>query len=98
ASAVAKFNGSLDLHSGAAWENIFFLKKIIEEEKVMVRPETLKADRERIRAGLAKLARTDGLLAKSNSTPDRAAIKPYLFVHAKAEQWEVLHTPVVKRG
>jgi len=95
ASAVAKFNGSLDLHSGAAWENIFILKKIIEEEKVMVRPETLKADREKIRAGLAKLAETDGLLGKSKRTPDREAMKPYLFVHAKAGKWEVLHTPVV---
>jgi branched-chain amino acid transport system substrate-binding protein len=95
ASAVAKFNGSLDLHSGAAWENVFILKKIIEEEKVMAKPDTLKADREKIRAGLAKLTETDGLLGKSKRTPDREAVKPYLFVHAKAGKWEVLHTPVI---
>ena len=95
ASAVDKFKGSLDLHSGAAWENVFILKKIIEDEKVMAKPDTLKADREKIRAGLAKLTTTDGLLGKSTRTPDREAVKPYLFVHAKAGKWEVLHTPAV---
>jgi branched-chain amino acid transport system substrate-binding protein len=95
ANAVAKFNGSLDLHSGAAWENVFILKKIIEDQKVMAKPDTLKADREKIRAGLAKLTETDGLIGKSKRTPDREAVKPYLFVHAKAGKWEVLHTPVV---
>jgi branched-chain amino acid transport system substrate-binding protein len=91
--AVAKFNGSLDLHSGAAWENVFILKQIIEEQKVMAKPDTIKEDREKIRAGLAKLAETQGLLGVSKRTSDREAIKPYLFVHAKAGKWEVLHTP-----
>jgi branched-chain amino acid transport system substrate-binding protein len=93
ATAVSKYNGSLDLHSGAAWENVFILKRVIEEQKVMAKPDTVKADREKIRAGLAKLAETDGLLGKSKRTPDREAVKPYLFVHAKAGKWEVLHTP-----
>jgi branched-chain amino acid transport system substrate-binding protein len=93
AGAVAKFNGSLDLHSGAAWENVFILKRIIEDQKVVAKPDTVKADREKIRAGLAKLAETDGLMGKSKRTPDREAVKPYLFVHAKAGKWEVLHTP-----
>jgi branched-chain amino acid transport system substrate-binding protein len=91
--AVAKFNGSLDLHSGAAWENVFILKQIIEEQKVMAKPDTIKEDREKVRAGLAKLAETQGLLGVSKRTSDREAIKPYLFVHAKAGKWEVLHTP-----
>jgi len=95
ASAVNKFKGSLDLHSGAAWENVFILKKIIEDEKVMAKADTLKADREKIRAGLAKLTSTDGLLGKSKRTTDREAVKPYLFVHAKSGKWEVLHTPAV---
>ena len=69
ADAVTKFKGSLDLHSGAAWENVFILKKIIEDEKVMAKADTLKADREKIRAGLAKLTATDGLLGKSTRTP-----------------------------
>ncbi len=31
--------------------------------------------------------------ATSKRTSDREAVKPYLFVHAKAGKWEVLHTP-----
>jgi len=92
-AAVAKFNGSLDLHSGAAWENVFILKQIIEEQKVMAKPDTIKEDREKVRAGLAKLTETQGLLGKSTRTSDREAVKPYLFVHAKAGKWVVLHTP-----
>jgi branched-chain amino acid transport system substrate-binding protein len=92
-AAVAKFNGSLDLHSGAAWENVFILKQIIEDQKVMAKPDTIKEDREKIRAGLAKLAETQGLLGTSRRTPDREAVKPYLFVHARGGKWEVLHTP-----
>jgi branched-chain amino acid transport system substrate-binding protein len=93
ADAVAKFKGSLDLHSGAAWENVFILKQIIEEQKVMAKADTVQADREKIRAGLAKLAETKGLLGISKRTSDREAVKPYLFVHAKAGKWVVLHTP-----
>ncbi|HWE18467.1 MAG TPA: ABC transporter substrate-binding protein [Hyphomicrobiaceae bacterium] len=93
AAAVAKFNGSLDLHSGAAWENVFILKEIIEEQKVLAKPETIKEDREKVRAGLAKLTETKGLLGTSKRTSDREAVKPYLFVHANAGKWVVLHTP-----
>ena len=93
ASAVSKFNGSLDLHSGAAWENVFILKQIMEDQKVMAKPETVKEDREKVRAGLAKLTQTKGLLGASKRTPEREADKPYLFVHAKAGKWVVLHTP-----
>lgn len=93
ADAVAKFKGSLDLHSGAAWENVFILKQVMEEQKVMAKADTVQADREKIRAGLAKLSETRGLLGISKRTDDREAVKPYLFVHAKGGKWEVLHTP-----
>lgn len=93
ADAVAKFKGSLDLHSGAAWENVFILKQVMEEQKVMAKADTVQADRDKIRAGLAKLAETKGLLGTSKRTSDREAVKPYLFVHAKAGKWVVLHTP-----
>ena len=93
ADAVAKFKGSLDLHSGAAWENVFILKQIMEEQKVMAKTDTVQADREKVRVGLAKLAQTQGLLGVSKRTSDREAVKPYLFVHAKGGKWVVLHTP-----
>jgi branched-chain amino acid transport system substrate-binding protein len=96
-AAVAKFNGSLDLHSGAAWENVFILKQIIEDQKVMAKPDTIKEDREKIRAGPAKLAETQGLLGTSRRTPDREAVKPLTCSCTPgAAKWEVLHTPQLR--
>jgi branched-chain amino acid transport system substrate-binding protein len=93
AERAAKFNGSLDLHSGAAYENIAILKSVIESEGVMAKPDTVQADRAKIRNGLAKLTETKGLIGVSKRTPDREAVKPFLFVHAKSGKWEVLHSP-----
>jgi branched-chain amino acid transport system substrate-binding protein len=59
----------------------------------MGRPDTVQADRRKIRDGLAKLQETDGLLGKSKRTPDREAVKPFLFVNAKSGAWTVLHAP-----
>jgi branched-chain amino acid transport system substrate-binding protein len=94
AEQAAKFNGSLDLHSAAAYENMFILKKVMEEQGVLAKPDTVQADREKIRKGLAALKETDGLLGKSKRTDDREAVKPYLYVHAKDGKWVVLHNPV----
>ena len=93
ADNTAKFNGSLDLHSGAAYEIVFILKDVIESEKIMVKPDTVQADRRKMRDGLAKLKETDGLLGKVKRTDDREALKPFLFVQAKDGQWAVLHNP-----
>ncbi len=61
----------------------------------MAKPDTLKADREKIRAG-PRQAHRDGRPARQvQAHADREAVKPYLFVHAKAGKWEVLHTPAV---
>jgi branched-chain amino acid transport system substrate-binding protein len=91
---AAKFNGSLDLHSGASYEVIRILRNVIESEGVLAKPDTLQADRMKIRNGLAKLTETKGLIGVSKRTADREAVKPFLFVHAKAGKWEVLHNPM----
>jgi branched-chain amino acid transport system substrate-binding protein len=93
AEATARFNGSADLHSMGAWENVFIIKQVIESEGVLAKPDTVAADRRKIRDGLAKLKETDGLLGKSVRTPDREAIKPFVFVQANAGHWKVAHTP-----
>ena len=93
AEATAKYKGAADLHSMAAWENMFILKQVIESESVQGTPASVQADRRRIRDGLAKLKATDGLLGKSLRTEDREADKPYLFVSAKAGQWQVFYVP-----
>ena len=93
AENVAKQGGSADLHSAAAYEIMFILKDVIESQKIMAKPDTVAADRVKMREGLAALKETNGLLGKVGRTADREAIKPYLYVHAKGGNWVVLHTP-----
>ena len=95
AEAVQALNANMDLHNAAAWENIFTLKDLIEKNKLMARPDTLQADRQKMREALASMKETQGLLGKVGRTDDREAIKPFLFVQAKAGAWTVAHKPVV---
>jgi branched-chain amino acid transport system substrate-binding protein len=94
AATTAKFNGAADLHSMAAWENIFILKQVMESERISGDKNQLQADRRKIRDGLAKLKQTQGLLGITKRTEDREADKPYLFVQAKGGSWVVLHNPL----
>ena len=91
---TAKYKGAADLHSMAAWENMFILKQVIESEKVSGAKGEVQIDRRKIRDGLAKLKLTKGLLGDVKRTEDREADKPYLFVHAKGGNWVVLHNPL----
>jgi branched-chain amino acid transport system substrate-binding protein len=98
AAAVAelvadKYGGSLDLHSASLWENMMILRDVINEVGITGTPEALQEDRRKIRDGLAALTETDGLLGKSQRTPEGEAIKPYVFVHAKDGAWDVLFEP-----
>jgi branched-chain amino acid transport system substrate-binding protein len=72
---------------------MFILKGVIETQKIMAKPETVAADRAKMREGLAALKETPGLLGKIGRTADREAIKPYLYVHAKDGSWQVLYKP-----
>ena len=94
AETTAKFKGAADLHSMAAWENMFILKDLIESEKVSGSKDQVQADRRKIRDGLAKLKQTKGLLGITKRTEDREADKPYLFVQATKGEWKVLHDPL----
>ena len=93
ADDVAKFGGSADLHSAAAYEIMFILKDVIEQQKIMGKADTVAADRVKMREGLAALKETKGLLGKVGRTADREAIKPFLYVHAKDGSWQVLFKP-----
>lgn len=94
ADQTAKYKGSADLHSMAAWENMFILKDVMESEKISGDKSQLQADRRKVRDGLAKLKQTKGLLGVSKRTEDREADKPYLFVQAQKGEWKVLHNPL----
>jgi len=93
---TAKKKGAADLHSMAAWENVFILKEVMEQAKISGKkdPASLQADRRKIRDGLAALKTTKGLLGTNKRTADREADKPYVFVHAKGGSWQVLHNPL----
>jgi branched-chain amino acid transport system substrate-binding protein len=93
AQALQAMNTNMDLHNAAAWENIHTLKQIIEQQKIMGRPDTVQADRQKMRAALASLKETQGLLGKVGRTAEREAVKPFLFVQAKGGAWTVAHTP-----
>lgn len=94
AEQTAKFKGAADLHSMAAWENMFILKQVMESERISGDKSQVQADRRKIRDGLAKLKVTKGLLGDTKRTDDREADKPYLFVQAKGNEWVVLHNPL----
>ena len=94
AEITAKFKGAADLHSMAAWENMFILKQVMESEKISGDKSQVQADRRKVRDGLAKLRLTKGLMGDTKRTDDREADKPYLFVQAKNGTWVVLHNPL----
>jgi branched-chain amino acid transport system substrate-binding protein len=91
---TAKKKGAADLHSMAAWENMFILKQVMEAEKISGAKADLQADRRKIRDGLAKLKITKGLMGDTKRTDDREADKPFLFVQAKGNDWVILHNPL----
>jgi branched-chain amino acid transport system substrate-binding protein len=93
ADALAAVGSSMDLHNAAAWENIFTLKELIERAKIAGKPETVQADRQKMREALASMKETTGLLGKVGRTDDREAVKPFLFVRAEKGVWNVAHKP-----
>jgi branched-chain amino acid transport system substrate-binding protein len=94
AEAVAAAGASMDLHNAAAWENIFTLKELIEKAKILARPDSIQADRKKMRDALASLKETHGLLGPIGRGEDREAIKPFLFVRADKGSWAVAHKPI----
>jgi len=94
AKTTAKFKGAADLHSMAAWENMFILKNVMESEGISGKPGDLQSDRRKVRDGLAKLKTTSGLIGVTKRDAEGEADKPYVFVHAKKGEWKVLYNPL----
>ena len=93
AAGAAKYKANADLHSAAAWENMMILKKVIEMKGVMGKADTVKADRRKIRDGLASLKTTTGLMGSIKRHKSGEATKPFVYVHAQGKQWKILHDP-----
>jgi len=96
AQLTAKKGGAADLHSMAAWENVFIIKDAMEKAGISGKKDaaSVQADRRKIRDQLAATKTTKGLLGITKRTEDREADKPYLLVHAKSGNWAVLHNPL----
>jgi len=94
ARTTAKFKGAADLHSMAAWENMFILKRVMEAEGISGKPGDVQSDRRKIRDGLAKLKTTKGLIGVTKRDAEGEADKPYVFVHANKGEWKVLYNPL----
>ncbi len=96
AEATAKQKGAADLHSMAAWENVFIIKDAMEKSGISGKKDaaSVQADRRKIRDALAAMKTTNGLIGLTKRTEDREADKPYVFVHAKGGNWTVLHNPL----
>jgi len=95
ADAAAALGGSADLHSAAAWEIMMILKDVIEQVGIQATADSVQADRQAIRDGLANLKTTKGLLGEIQRTDEGEAVKPYVYVHADDGTWAVLHDPGV---
>ena len=94
AAAAEANGGAADLHSAAAWENAHIIKQVVESTGVMAKPETLKADRRKVRDGLEALVKVDGLMGEIGRVQDEGeSVKPYVFVQAKSGAWKVVHDP-----
>ena len=94
AALAAENGGSADLHSSAAWENIYIVKGVIEATGIMGKADTLQADRRKMRDGLEALESTVGLMGNITRIQDEGeALKPFVFVQAKSGSWEVIHDP-----
>ena len=94
AALAAANGGAADLHSAAAWENVMMIKDVIEAVGITGDPSKVKEERAKIRDGLEALETTEGLIGKVTRVQDEGeALKPFVFVHAKNGNWEVLHDP-----
>ena len=61
---------------------------------IMATPETLQADRRKMRDGLEALVKVDGLMGEIGRVQDEGeSVKPYVFVQADSGTWKVVHDP-----
>jgi branched-chain amino acid transport system substrate-binding protein len=93
ADEVARHGGIADLHSMAAWEILYAVKQVIEQQGVSAKPGTVTADRDKLREGLATLKTIQGELGPITRTADRESLKPFVLVQARGGKWEPVFAP-----
>ncbi len=104
AKIVAKKGGFVDIHSAAVWEVMTVLVEALENTDVQLKPETLAADRRKIRDYVAKVGTWKGLLGivasknKGSATHDGDVSKPWLLAQAQGSEWGIYWRPKALGG
>ena len=104
AKIVAKKGGFMDIHSAAVWEVMTVLVQALENTDVQLKPETLAADRRKIRDYVAKVGTWKGLLGlivsnnKTSAKHDGDINKPWLLAQAKGAKWGIYWRPKALGG
>jgi branched-chain amino acid transport system substrate-binding protein len=104
AKIVAKKGGFMDIHSAAVWEVMTVLVQALESTDVQLKPETLAADRRKIRDYVANVGTWKGLLGtvvsnnEGSATHDGDVSKPWLLAQAKGPEWGIYWRPKALGG
>jgi branched-chain amino acid transport system substrate-binding protein len=104
AKIVAKKGGFMDIHSAAVWEVMTVLVQALESTDVQLKPETLAADRRKIRDYVANVGTWKGLLGtvvsnnEGSATHDGDVSKPWLLAQAKGSEWGIYWRPKALGG
>ena len=104
AEIVAKKGGFMDIHSAAVWEVMTVLVQALENTDVQLKPETLAADRRKIRDYVANVGSWPGLLGtvvsnnQGSAEHDGDVSKPWLLAQAKGSEWGIYWRPKALGG
>jgi branched-chain amino acid transport system substrate-binding protein len=90
---VSRCGGIADLHGMAAWEILYTVKRVVEQQGIVPTPMSVNVDRRRLRDGLAGLDTMQGVLGTINRRTDRESLKPFVLARVKGAEWKVVFTP-----
>jgi len=90
---VSRCGGIADLHGMAAWEILYTVKRVIEQQGIVPTPASVTADRRKLRDGLASLETMQGVLGTIKRRADRESLKPFVLAQVQSSEWKVVFTP-----
>ena len=77
----------------AAWEILYTVKRVIEQQGIVPTPASVTADRRKLRDGLASLETMQGVLGTIKRRADRESLKPFVLAQVQSSEWKVVFTP-----
>jgi branched-chain amino acid transport system substrate-binding protein len=93
-----KAESNLD-RSHTAYEIIYLVKDLVEKTSIENTPESLAADRRKLRDALAAVRTFNGMIGsiainpETHPTKPREAEKELFLLQVKGGQWTILHSP-----